>query len=72
MRTSTSLLKYKKNKSDPQVRAKMNQEMMALYKTEGVNPMGGCLPVLVQLPILWALYTLFAHAIELAYLKPQR
>lgn len=59
--------KYKKNKSDPQVRAKMNQEMMALYKAEGVNPMGGCLPVLVQLPILWALYTLFAHAIELRH-----
>jgi len=59
--------KYKKNKKDPQVRAKMNQEMMALYKVEGVNPMGGCLPMLVQLPILWALYTLFAHAIELRH-----
>jgi YidC/Oxa1 family membrane protein insertase len=59
--------KYKKNKSDPQVRAKMNQEMMALYKLEGVNPMGGCLPILVQLPILWALYTLFAYAIELRH-----
>ncbi len=59
--------KYKKNKSDPQIRAKMNQETMALYKTEGVNPMGGCLPMLVQLPLLWALYTLFAHAIELRH-----
>ena len=59
--------KYKKNKTDPQVRAKMNQEMMELYKAEGVNPMGGCLPLLVQLPILWALYTLFAHAIELRH-----
>ena len=59
--------KYKKNKSDPQIRAKMNQETMALYKEEGVNPMGGCLPMLVQLPILWALYTLFAHAIELRH-----
>ena len=59
--------KYKKKKSDPQARAKMNQEMMALYKAEGVNPMGGCLPMLVQLPILWALYRLFLQAIELRH-----
>jgi YidC/Oxa1 family membrane protein insertase len=52
-------------KKDPNVRAKMNQEVMQMYKTEGVNPMGGCLPMLVQLPILWALYSLFAYAIEL-------
>lgn len=52
-------------KKDPQVRNRMNQEVMALYKQEGVNPLGGCLPTLVQLPILWALYTLFAYAIEL-------
>jgi len=59
--------RYKKKKGDPQARAKMNQEMMALYKEEGVNPMGGCLPMLVQLPILWALYTLFLNAIELRH-----
>ena len=59
--------KYKKKKQDPQARAKMNQEMMALYKQEGVNPMGGCLPMLVQLPILWALYKLFLNAIELRH-----
>lgn len=59
--------RYKKKKSDPQARAKMNQEMMALYKQEGVNPMGGCLPMLVQLPILWALYKLFLSAIELRH-----
>ncbi len=58
---------HKKKKSDPQARAKMNQEMMALYKQEGVNPMGGCLPMLVQLPILWALYKLFMVAIELRH-----
>jgi YidC/Oxa1 family membrane protein insertase len=52
-------------KKDPNVRARMNQEVMQLYKQEGVNPMGGCLPMLVQLPILWALYSLFAYAIEL-------
>jgi YidC/Oxa1 family membrane protein insertase len=59
--------KYKKHKGDAQAKAKMNQEMMELYKIEGVNPMGGCLPMLVQLPILWALYTLFAYAIELRH-----
>jgi YidC/Oxa1 family membrane protein insertase len=40
---------------------------MGLYKQEGVNPLGGCLPTLVQLPILWALYSLFAYAIELRH-----
>ena len=45
----------------------MNQEMMALYKEEGVNPMAGCLPLLVQLPLLWALYKLFLSAIELRH-----
>ena len=59
--------KHKKKKSDPQARAKMNQEMMALYKEEGVNPMAGCLPLLVQLPLLWALYKLFLSAIELRH-----
>lgn len=59
--------KHKKKKQDQQARAKMNQEMMALYKQEGVNPMGGCLPLLVQLPILWALYKLFLNAIELRH-----
>ncbi len=59
--------KYKKKKNDPQARAKMSQETMALYKEESVNPMAGCLPVLVQLPILWALYQLFLHAIELRH-----
>jgi YidC/Oxa1 family membrane protein insertase len=57
--------KHKKKKSDPQARAKMNQEMMALYKEEGVNPMAGCLPLLVQMPVLFALYQLFLKAIEL-------
>lgn len=56
-----------KIKTDPQARVKMNEEMMALYKTEGVNPMGGCLPMLPQLPILAAFYNLLAHAIELRH-----
>ena len=51
--------KYKK---DPQ---RMNQEIMKLYKQHGVNPMGGCLPLILQLPILYALFTLFRTTILL-------
>jgi YidC/Oxa1 family membrane protein insertase len=47
-----------KYKNDPQ---KSQQEMMKLYKEKGVNPMGGCLPLLVQLPILWALFYVFRN-----------
>lgn len=54
-------------KKDPAARQRMNQEIMELYRREGVNPMGGCLPLLAQIPILWALYTLFAFAIELRH-----
>ena len=42
--------KYKKAKTDAAQRQKMNAELMALYQTEGYNPMSGCLPVLLQLP----------------------
>jgi YidC/Oxa1 family membrane protein insertase len=44
---------------------KMNQEMMRLYKEQGINPLGGCLPVLLQMPILFALFNVFQNAIEL-------
>jgi YidC/Oxa1 family membrane protein insertase len=51
-----------KYKDEPQ---KMNQQMMGLYKEYGVNPAGGCLPLLLQFPILIALYNVFMSAIEL-------
>ncbi|KAA3659438.1 MAG: membrane protein insertase YidC [Calditrichaeota bacterium] len=51
-----------KYKDNPQ---KMNTEMMALYKEHGVNPLGGCLPVLFQMPVLYALFTIFRTTIEL-------
>lgn len=57
--------KYKKSKTDPVQRQKMNEDMMKLYKTEGINPASGCLPMLLQLPILWAFYMSLSHAIEL-------
>lgn len=56
-----------KLKSDPQARVKMNEETMALYKTEKVNPAGGCLPLLLQMPILIAFYNLLSHAIALRH-----
>jgi YidC/Oxa1 family membrane protein insertase len=45
--------------------AKMNTQMMKLYKDYGVNPMSGCLPLLLQMPILYALWSVFRSAIEL-------
>jgi YidC/Oxa1 family membrane protein insertase len=57
--------KYKKAKTDPEQRQKMNTEMMTLYKQEGINPAGGCLPFVLQIPILWGFYGLLTHAIEL-------
>ena len=53
--------KHKDNKE------KMNQEMMALYKTYKVNPMGGCLPMVIQIPVFFALYSLLGYAIELRH-----
>ena len=53
-----------KYKADP---AQMNQEMMALYKTYKVNPLGGCLPMLIQIPFFFALYRVLMAAIELRH-----
>ncbi len=51
---------------DPK-KAEQNQEVMALYKQEGVNPVGGCLPLIVQLPFFYAFYRVLAIAIELRH-----
>ena len=51
-----------KYKNDSQ---RLSQETMKLYKKEGVNPVGGCLPMLPQMPIFFALYNLFSSTIEL-------
>lgn len=53
-----------KYKDDP---AKMNQEMMTLYKTYKVNPVGGCLPMLIQIPFFFALYRVLMASIELRH-----
>ncbi|MBS1141186.1 MAG: protein translocase subunit yidC [Proteobacteria bacterium] len=44
---------------------RMNQEMMKLYQTEKVNPLGGCLPILVQIPVFIALYWVLLGAVEM-------
>jgi YidC/Oxa1 family membrane protein insertase len=53
--------KYKNDKQ------RMNQEMMGLYRTYKINPMGGCLPMLIQLPVFFALYRMLYQAIELRH-----
>jgi YidC/Oxa1 family membrane protein insertase len=57
--------KYRRYKKTDPKRAEMNQEIMALYKEHSVNPLGGCLPLLLQFPLLLAFYSLLAHSIEL-------
>jgi YidC/Oxa1 family membrane protein insertase len=57
--------KYKKYKKTDPKRADMNQEIMALYKEHNVNPLGGCLPLVLQMPLLFAFYQLLAASIEL-------
>ncbi len=53
-----------KYKGDP---AKMNQEVMNLYKTYKVNPLGGCLPMVLQIPVFFALYKVLLMCIELRH-----
>ena len=48
-------------------KAKQQQEMMALYKTEKVNPLAGCLPILLQIPIFYALYKVLMLTIEMRH-----
>ena len=50
--------------NDPQ---RMNQEMMKLYREYGVNPMGGCLPILLQMPIFFGFYRMLQYAAELRH-----
>lgn len=50
-----------KHKGDKE---KLNKEMMDIYKTKGINPLGGCLPMVVQIPVFFALYKVLMGAIE--------
>ena len=46
-------------------RARLNQEMMELYKKEKINPLGGCLPIVVQIPVFISLYWVLLGAVEM-------
>ncbi|MGB5342110.1 MAG: membrane protein insertase YidC [Thermoanaerobaculia bacterium] len=58
-------LKDKQGRPNAEMQRKMNEETMALYKTEGVSPAGGCLPMFLQIPVLFAFYSLLTASIEL-------
>ncbi|MFJ3057869.1 membrane protein insertase YidC [Herbaspirillum sp. NPDC087042] len=51
-----------RHKSDPQA---MNREMMSLYKTEKINPLGGCLPIAIQIPVFISLYSVLLASVEM-------
>lgn len=57
--------KYKKYKFDDPRKQDMNRELQELYRKEGVNMFGSCLPMLIQLPLIWAFYEMLENAIEL-------
>jgi YidC/Oxa1 family membrane protein insertase len=59
--------KYKKYSLRDPRKAPMNEEISALYKKEGVNPAGGCLPMLIQLPFLYAYYKMLSIALDLRH-----
>jgi len=59
--------KYKKYSLRDPEKAKMNEEISALYKTEGVNPAGGCLPLLIQMPFFFAYYRMLGVAMDLRH-----
>lgn len=59
------MLKIRERFSDD--RQRMNQEMMALYKREGANPASGCLPILIQIPVFFALYKVLFVTIEMRH-----
>lgn len=60
---SPRLMQLKERYGDD--KARLNQEMMKLYQTEKINPLGGCLPILVQIPVFIALYWVLLGAVEM-------
>jgi YidC/Oxa1 family membrane protein insertase len=59
--------RYKKYSMRDPRKAKMNEEVMAVYNREGINPLGGCLPTVLQMPIWFALYRMLNVTIELRH-----
>jgi YidC/Oxa1 family membrane protein insertase len=58
-------LRDKQGRPNLEAQRKMNEDVMAVYKEAGVNPAGGCLPMVIQLPILYAFYRLLSTAVDL-------
>ena len=59
------MMKLREQLGDDKVR--LNQEMMALYKKEGANPLAGCLPIVIQIPVFFALYKVLFVTIEMRH-----
>lgn len=59
--------RYKQYKFNDPRKQRMNEEVMKLYKEHHVNPVGGCLPMLLQLPLLYAFYRVLQYSIELRH-----
>src|SRR5438045_9695819 len=59
--------KYKKYSMRDPRKQEMNKEVSELYKTEGVNPVGGCLPMIIQMPFLFAYYSMLGAALDLRH-----
>ncbi len=59
--------KYKKYGKDMTKKQEMNREIQELYKKEGVSPLGGCLPMVLQMPIFFAFWSLLLNVIELRH-----
>lgn len=64
-RVAPKLARIKEDAGDD--RQKLSQAMMELYKKEKINPMGGCLPILVQMPVFIALYWMLMESVELRH-----
>lgn len=62
-----AIKKKYKNTRDVEQKRQMNAELMALYKEEKVNPAGGCLPILIQLPVLWGFFRLLSVSINVRH-----
>ena len=60
-------LKDKQGRPNVEAQRKMNEEVMALYKSEGVNPAAGCLPMILQIPVFFAFYKILYVSVELRH-----
>ena len=60
-------LRDKNGRMDLEAQRKMNEELQELFRSEGANPYGGCLPILVQIPVFFALFTMLRSAVELRH-----